>query len=112
MRQFKFRKKRAARHASRHIRIEQRIEGGSELAGIHKPIERLSEDLRRGKISKEEAGEMLFDLVERLTAQESEFCVVCEKPKENPDALVCDACSEEVEIDRTVEIEIDFSDDD
>ncbi len=115
-RQFKFRKKdeprQGTRHESRHVRITRQVEGDPRVGGLLKPIERVGEDLRSGKISKEDAGELLFGLVERLTAQDSEFCIVCEKPKEDPQALVCDACSEEVEIDRHVEIEIEFDDDD
>ena len=69
--------------------------------------------MRSGKISKEDAGEMLFGLVRGLTGQESEFCLACEGPKEDPESLVCDACGEEVEIEiEYEEVEIEFDDDD
>jgi hypothetical protein len=92
--------------------VEERTEGDPESAGIQDVLKRVSDDLSDGRISKEEAGRRISSIVERLTAEDSEHCVVCDKPKENPESLVCDACGEEVEIERTVEIHIETIRDD
>jgi hypothetical protein len=125
-REFKFRKedgrKKKRREGQQHWIEETRVddevvhkeitEGDSELAGIHDIAKQVSDDLFDGKITEEEAKRRLSSAVHRLSAQGSEFCIVCEKPKENPGSLVCDSCGDDVTVERKVEIHFEHFDDD
>jgi hypothetical protein len=125
-REFKFRKedgrKKKRREGQQHWVEETRVneevvhkevsEGDPDLAGIHEIVKQVNDDLSAGKITPDEAKRRLSGAVERLTAQASAFCVVCEKPKQDPASLTCDPCGEDVVIERSFEIEFDRIDED